>query len=96
VRLKYRGAPLGGLANMGLDRVEDKRCLYESPVTELVEDRLLIAFIALFDNDRFSINRGLSYLRALGLQWGVAINFGRTEARITRLRQRGKKEDSHG
>lgn len=61
----------------------------ESPLDCLiVENQFVIVYTALFDNVQFSINRGLSYLRALGLEWGVAVDFGKHEARITGLRQR--------
>jgi GxxExxY protein len=56
----------------------------------VVENRMLVAFTALFDNVEFSISRGLSYMRALGLEWGIAVDFGKTQARITGLRQRKK------
>jgi GxxExxY protein len=61
----------------------------QSPLDCLVvEDRLLIAYTALFDDLQFSAHRGLSYMRSLGLQWGLAVDFGKTKARMTGLRCR--------
>lgn len=61
----------------------------ESPLECLVvEDQLLVVFTALFENLSLSVNRGLSYMRALGLEWGVAVDFGKTTARLLGLRQR--------
>ena len=58
----------------------------ESPLDCLVvEGRILLAFTALFDNNQFNINRGLSFLRALGLTWGIAANFGKNHAQFTAL-----------
>jgi GxxExxY protein len=54
----------------------------------VVEDSILVAFTALFDNVQFSINRGLSYMEALGIEWGVAVDFGKTNACLTGLRRR--------
>jgi GxxExxY protein len=52
----------------------------------VVEDRLVIVFTALFDDVQFSTRRGLSYMHSLGLQWGLAVDFGKTKARMTGLR----------
>jgi GxxExxY protein len=61
----------------------------ESPLDCLVvNNQILVTFTVLFDEVQFSINRGLSYMRALGLEWGIAVDFGKTTARITGLRQR--------
>lgn len=54
----------------------------------LVDGRLLVAYSTLFDNVQFSINRGLSFMRALGLEWGIAVDFGKAVARVSGLRQR--------
>jgi hypothetical protein len=32
------------------------------------------------------LRRGLSYLSALGLEWGIAVNFGKKNLEITGLR----------
>ena len=51
----------------------------------LVDDRIVVAFTALFDDNNFNINRGRSFLKALNLSWGIAANFGKTQAEITGL-----------
>ncbi len=40
---------------------------------------------ALFDTNQFAISRGLSYLRALNLKWGIAVDFGKRTAQFTGL-----------
>jgi hypothetical protein len=49
----------------------------------------LFVYTALFDSNQFNISRGLSYLKALGLHWGVAANFGKEVAEFTGLRSSG-------
>jgi hypothetical protein len=62
--------------------------VHESALDCLVlENRLAVAYSALFDDVRFSVNRGLSYLRALGLEWGLALDFGKEDAHVVGLRQ---------
>ena len=51
----------------------------------MIEDCIVLTFTALFDNNEFNINRGKSYLKALGLNWGIAANFGKTKAELTGL-----------
>ena len=59
----------------------------ESPLECLViEGRLALVHTSLFDSNEFNISRGLSFLKTLGLNWGVAANFGRTQAEFTGLR----------
>ena len=61
--------------------------LRESPLDcLLVEDCIVLTFTALFDNNSFNMNRGRSYLKALGMRWGIAANFGKTEAQFNGLR----------
>ncbi len=60
----------------------------ESPLECLViEKRLALVHTALFDSNDFNISRGLSFMKTLGLNWGVAANFGRTQAEFTGLRR---------
>ncbi len=60
----------------------------ESPLEcFVIENRLVLVYTALFDSNEFNISRGLSFLKSLGLNWGVAANFGRTEAEFTGLRR---------
>jgi PD-(D/E)XK nuclease superfamily protein len=59
----------------------------ESPLDCLViDDRILLTFTALFDSNQFNINRGASFLAALGRQWGIAANFGKHQAQFNGLR----------
>ena len=59
----------------------------ESPLDCLVVDgRVLLTFTALFDDNAFCVNRGKSFLRALGLTWGIAANFGKKAAQFCGLR----------
>ena len=87
---------LFGLARRGLATVESPTAkvvykdvtLRESHVQcLLVEDSVVLTFAAQFDNNDFNINRGRSYLKALGKQWGVAANFGKSQAQITGIRR---------
>ena len=52
----------------------------------VIAGRILLVHSALFDSNDFNISRGLSYMKALNLQWGVAVNFGREILTITGLR----------
>jgi GxxExxY protein len=54
----------------------------------VVEDRFVLTLTAQFDNNEFNSSLGRSYLQTLDLPWGVAVNFGRTEAQINALRFR--------
>ena len=61
--------------------------LRQSPVDcILVENSIVLTFTALFDSNDFNINRGRSYLKALGKQWGIAANFGKQQAQFTGIR----------
>lgn len=61
----------------------------ESPLDcVVVEDRVLLVVTALLDDNQSGLNRGLSYLKALGLRWGVAADFGKKDVQITGLRRR--------
>ncbi len=50
-----------------------------------VENVILLTYSALFDNNQFNMNRGRSYMKALGLHWGIAANFGKSQAQLTGL-----------
>jgi GxxExxY protein len=54
----------------------------------VIDNRLLLVYTALFDGNQFNVSRGLSYLRALGLEWGVAVNFGKKVLEIAGLHHR--------
>lgn len=51
----------------------------------LVENHFLLVFTALFDDNRFNISRGLSFMRSLGISWGIAANFGKKQLQIKAL-----------
>jgi len=53
----------------------------------VVDDRIALTFTALFDHNDFSIGRGLAYLDALELEWGIAVNFGKKAVQINGLRR---------
>jgi len=61
--------------------------VHESPLDCLVVgEKVLVTFSALFDENSFNISRGLSFMKALGIEWGVAVDFGRQVARVNGLR----------
>ncbi|MCA1808651.1 MAG: GxxExxY protein [Lentisphaerae bacterium] len=65
----FQGNPLGETA---LD------CL-------IIEDHLLLVFTALFDDNKFNISRGLSFMKALNVPWGIAVNFGKKTVQLNGL-----------
>lgn len=95
--LKRRGLAVveGPIAKSYFHDIE----VHESPLDCLVIDgRILLVYTALFDSNEFNVSRGLSYMKALGLAWGVAVNFGKDQATITGLRAglTGTKRCPHG
>ena len=63
--------------------------LTESPLDcFVIANTVVLTISALFENNDFNVNRGRSYMRALGIPWGVAANFGRSEVQLTALRRR--------
>lgn len=57
----------------------DDQCVGESMLDCLVvENRILIVSSALFDSNSINIAWALSFMKALQLEWGVAVNFGRS------------------
>lgn len=54
----------------------------------IVEECLLLSYSALFNSNQYAINRGKSFLKSLGLQLGIAANFGKTVAEIALLQRR--------
>ncbi len=52
----------------------------------VIDCRMVLTLSALFDHNNYAKSLGLSYLRNLGLAWGVAANFGRKELQINALR----------
>jgi GxxExxY protein len=62
------------------------KLLDKSPLDCLVvEDCVVLVLTALFDGNQFNISRGLSFMQALNIGWGVAANFGRQVAEFTGL-----------
>lgn len=53
----------------------------------LVEDRIVLCHTALFDDNQYNRNRCKSYMKALGLRWGIAANFGKARAEMTGMRR---------
>jgi len=54
----------------------------------VVGGRILLVCTALFDTNDFNISRGKSFMDALGLEWGIAANFGKQQAQFNGLRSR--------
>jgi hypothetical protein len=52
----------------------------------VVDGAVLLIFTALFDTNQFNVSRGLSFMKALDLRWGIAANFGRETADVAGLR----------
>ena len=58
----------------------------ESPLDcMLVESRIVLTFTALLDDNEINIGRGRSYMQALGIEWGVAANFGKKATQFAGL-----------
>lgn len=65
--------------------------LHHSPLDcLLIEDCVVLTFTSLFENNDFNINRCKSYLKALGLEWGIAANFGKKKAEFAGISNRAK------
>ena len=43
----------------------------------VIDNRIVLTVSALLDQNAINISRGKSYVRALGLQWGIGVNFGK-------------------
>ncbi|MFW5871431.1 MAG: GxxExxY protein, partial [Verrucomicrobiota bacterium] len=65
----FQGNPLGATA---LD------CL-------IIEEHVLLVFTALFDDNKFNISRGHSFMKALNVPWGIAVNFGKKTVQLNGL-----------
>lgn len=69
--LHYKTSPTG-------TSMFHEQILGETPFDCIViENRLLLVFTALFDNNQFNISRGLSFMKCLHIPWGIAVNFGK-------------------
>ena len=52
----------------------------------VINERIVVTLSALFDTNHFNVGRCRSYLKALGLRWGIAADFGKTRAEIIGIR----------
>lgn len=87
IQCSLRLQRLSVVANPIAKAVFREHVVDESPLNFLiVNNRLLIAFTTLFDSNEFNISRGLSFMKTLGLKWGIAANFGRDKAEFQALR----------
>lgn len=53
----------------------------------LVEEQIVLAFTAQLPSPYRCINRSLSYMRSLGREWGIAVNFGHCQMDVLGLRR---------
>jgi len=51
----------------------------------VIDDKIMVTFTALFDDNKFNISRGQSFLKTLGLKWGISVNFGKSKLEIKSL-----------
>lgn len=62
-------------------------CVDQSPLDGwIVDGTILFVHSALFHENRYNVSRGLSYIKALGIKWGVAANFGKYTVTLDGLR----------
>lgn len=54
----------------------------------VIEDHFALTLTAQFDSNEFSKSLGVSHMKTLGIPWGIAANFGRSELQLTALRHR--------
>ncbi len=77
--LKIMAAPIGASTYQG-------RELGKTPFDcLLIENCLLLVFTALFDDNQFNFHRGLSFMNALNIPWGIAANFGKETVQLLGL-----------
>ena len=51
----------------------------------VVNKHILVTLTALCDDNEFNIHRAQSFLACLGLNWGLAFNFGKKSLQINAL-----------
>lgn len=56
----------------------------------VVNDRIVLTLSALVDTNDFNLDCGRSYLKTLGLNWGIAVDFGKRQAQITGFRTQSR------
>jgi hypothetical protein len=67
----------------------------ESPLDCVVIDNCIVLVIsALFDSNEFNLSRGISFLKALGLEWGIAANFGKQRLEVNGLHSKRQAQTS--
>lgn len=78
-KLGYTVNPAGLSAFRGTDLGASKLdCM-------LIENKILLTQTALFDKNEFNIHRGLSFMKALNIPFGLAVNFGKRKLEINAL-----------
>lgn len=53
----------------------------------LIEGRVLLVMTALFEDNEFNVSRGISLMKSLGINRGIAANFGRKRVELNGLRR---------
>ena len=87
VALALRQRKLTIAANPVAKATYHGRAIHESALAcILVNERIVLTLSALFDSNDFNVNRCRSYLKALGLRWGIAADFGKTCAEVIGIR----------
>ncbi|KAA1260284.1 hypothetical protein LF1_28230 [Rubripirellula obstinata] len=51
----------------------------------VIENQILITYTSLFDDNHFNVDRARSFMHALNIPWGIAVNFGKTKAEFIAL-----------
>ena len=51
----------------------------------IIENTFVLTQTALFDDNRYNIDRARSFMRTLNIPWGIAVNFGKTQAEFIAL-----------
>ncbi len=82
--LRKLGLPVA-LNPVGTSRYQGKE-LGQSPLDcFVINNKILVTLTALFDENQFNIHRAKSFMECLGLNWGLAINFGKKTLEIQAL-----------
>jgi GxxExxY protein len=88
-RLLFNALRSQGLTSLSRPIAEDSfrgNKLSESPLDWiLIEDSFVLTWSALMNNNQGNTRRGVSFLKALGLKFGVAVNFGKNELQVDGL-----------
>ncbi|MFN2352100.1 MAG: hypothetical protein ABR497_09160 [Kiritimatiellia bacterium] len=74
---------------------KDETALLGNPLGEtaldcrIIEDHLLLVFTVFFDDNKFNISRGLSFMKDLNVPWCIAVNFDKKNVQLNGLSIRG-------